>query len=82
MGYGVLNDERFDTLRMRQDHAETYRAAVILHVKVVAREAERLGEVIHDFGDVVEGVGEFFGVRPIATPEARIIGRDEVIAIG
>ena len=31
---------------------------------------------------VIEGIGEFFRVRPVAVPEARIIGRDQMIAIG
>ena len=57
----VLNDKRLDTLRMRQRHAKTYRAAVVLHVQRVAREAERLGEVIHDLGDVVKRVCKVFG---------------------
>ncbi len=78
----VLHDQRLDAFRMRQDHAKTDRAAIILHVQRVTREAERFGEVIHDLGDVIEGVCEFFGVGPVAVSEARVIGRDQVIAIG
>ena len=80
--HSVLDDESLDPVRMRQGHAKTHRAAVILHVKRVAREPERFGEVIHDLGVVIEGVREFFRVRPVAVPEARVIGRDQVIAIG
>ena len=82
MRHSVLDDQRFDPLRMRQHHAKTNGAAVILHVKRVVREPERLGEVIHDLGDVIERIREFFRVRPVAVSEARIIGRDKVIAIG
>ncbi len=71
-----------DPFGMGQDHAEADGSAVVLHVERVAREAERLGEMIHHAGDVIEGVREFFWVWPIAVAEARIIGRDEVVAIG
>ena len=81
MGYRVLHDERFEAIWMREGHAETNGAAVILHVERVAREPERFGEVIHRFGDAIEGVGEFFRVGPVAVTEAGVIGRDEAIAI-
>ena len=82
VGDGVLYDQRFHAVGVRQDHAKTYRAAVILHVKSVVREAERFGEVVHDVGDVIERVWEFFRVGPVAVSEAGVIGRDHVIAIG
>src|SRR5207253_1954552 len=69
-------------VRMGQGHTKTNRAAVILHVKRVAREPERFGEMIYDFGVVIERVCEFFRVRPVAVPKARVIGRDKVRAIG
>ena len=81
MGHGVLHDESLNPFRMGEDHAKTNRAAIILHIKRVAREAERFGEVAHDLGDVIERVREFFRVRPIAVPETGIIRRDEVITI-
>ena len=40
----VLNNERVDALRVRQRHSETDRAAVIVHVKRVTREAQRFRE--------------------------------------
>jgi hypothetical protein len=67
---------------MSQGHAKTHGAAIILHVKGVVGEAERLGEVIRDLGDVIERVREFFQIRPVAVPEAGVIGRDKVIAVG
>ena len=67
---------------MNQDHAKTHGAAVILHVKRVAREPKSFREVIHDFGDVIERVRELFRVRPVAVSEAGIIRRDKAVAIG
>src|SRR3982074_2973095 len=66
---------------MRQGHAKADGAAVILHVKRVAREPKSFGEVIHGFGDVIERVRECFRVRPVAVAKARIVGCYEVIAI-
>src|SRR5882724_13212582 len=78
----VLNNQSFYTLGVRQCHAKTNRSAVILHVKSKTREPQRFGEVIHDFGDAIERIREFFRIRPITVSEARIIGRDKVKAIG
>src|SRR5580704_6068318 len=79
---GVLNNESFYALRMRKRHAKTDRAAVILHVKGVARESECFGEVIHDLGQVIESVREFLRVRPVTVSEAGVIWSDKMIAIG
>src|SRR5437868_8035510 len=81
MRHRVLDDESLDPVRMGQGHAKTNRAAVILHVKGIARESERFGKMIHDLGDVIEGICELFRVRPIAVPEARVIRRDKMILI-
>ncbi len=83
MRHRVLNDERLDPVWMGQGHAKTHRAAIILHVQGVAREPERLGEVRHDLGEVIERIRECLRIWPIAVPEAAwVIGRDKVIAIG
>ena len=79
--HGVLNNESFYALRVRKGHAKTHGAAVILHVKRVTREPERFGEVIHDLGDVIEGVREFLRVRPVAVSEARVIRSNQVIVV-
>jgi hypothetical protein len=79
---GVLNNERLDSIRMGQGHAKTHGAAVILHVKRVARELKSFGEVVHGFGDVIERVREFFRVWPVTVSEAGVIGRDKVKVIG
>src|SRR5580693_6849476 len=82
MGDGVLHDQSLDAIGMLQSHAKTDGAAIVLHVERVAREGERFAEVIHDLGIVIERVCECFRVRPVAVSEARVIGSDEVIAIG
>ena len=82
MSDGVLDDEVLDPFGMGQDHAKADWSAVVLHVQRVMRKAERFGEMIHHVGDVIEGVREFFWVRPVTVTEAGIIGRDEVVAIG
>src|SRR5262249_30078418 len=78
----VLDDQSLDPVRMCQGHAKTHWAAVILHVKRVAREAQRFGEVIYDLSAVIERVRKFFRVRPVAMSEARVVGRDKMITIG
>ena len=67
---------------IRSGWAKAHGAAVILHVKRVAREPERFGEVIHHLGVMIERIREFLRVRPVAVSEARVIGRDKMIAIG
>src|SRR5258707_10884684 len=79
---GILDYETLDSVRMSQGHAKTHGAAVILHVKRVAREPKSFGEVIHGFSDVIERVREFFRVWPVTVSEAGVIGRDKVIAVG
>ena len=78
----VLNDQRLNSLGMRQDHSKSDRHAVVLHVEVVLCDADGFDEVIHDFSDVVEGVREFLWIGPIAVAEARIVRRNEMKAIG
>src|SRR5205823_8613697 len=78
----VLDNESFYAFRMRKCHAKTDGTAVILHVKRVARESECVGEVIHDLGQVIESVREFFRIRPVAVSEAWIIRCNKMVTIG
>jgi hypothetical protein len=55
----VLDDERLDPVRISQRHPKTHGAAIVLHVKRIARKPECFGEALHDLGAVVEGIGEF-----------------------
>ena len=77
----VLNNESIYTVWVRERHAKTNGTAVILHVKRVARESERFGKVIHDLGDVIERVCEFFRIRPVAVSESWVIRSDEMKSI-
>jgi len=38
-------------------------------------------KVIHNFGNVVEGVGEFPWIRPATVPETGVVRRDEVLVV-
>src|ERR1700690_359759 len=67
---------------MLQRHAKADGATVVLHVKGIAREPERLGEMVHGLSQMVEGVCEFPRVRPVTVSETRIIRRYQVVAIG
>lgn len=82
MRHRLLDNESLDPVRMRQGHAKTHRATVILQVKRATGEPERFGKVNHDFGVVIEGVRKLFRVRPVAVSEARVIGRDKIIRAG
>src|SRR4030088_1598461 len=77
-----LNDDRLDPVRISQRHPKAHGAAIVLHVKRIARKPECFGEAIHDPGAVVERIGEFFWIRPVAVSETGIIWRDKMIAIG
>src|SRR6202021_668163 len=68
--------------RMGQSHAKTNGATVVLHVKREALESESFGEVIHDLGVVIERVRELPRVWPVTVSEARVVGCNQVEAIG
>ena len=78
---GILNNERFDAFRMRKRHAKTNRAAIVLHVKRVARKTQCFSEMSDDLSEVIEGVSEVLRIWPVTVSEARIIRRDEMIAV-
>jgi hypothetical protein len=76
-----LNNESVYAIWAHKRHAKADGAAVILHVKRVARESKRFGKVIHGFGDVIERVRKLFRIRPVAVSEARVIGCDKMKSI-
>ncbi len=63
---------------MPSEDAEANRAAVVLHVETESIEAELDQQPLHDLGQVIEGVGEFRGVRHVGVAEAGIVRRDHV----
>lgn len=81
MGDGILHDQCLDSFRMCECHSKADGSTVVLHVEGVAREYERLGEMIHNVGIMVERVRELLRVRPVAVSETRVIRRYEVIAV-
>src|SRR5271157_1980672 len=67
---------------MRQYHSEADGATVVLHVERVARDSERLSEMVDDLGTTIERVRELLRVRPVTVSEPRIVRRDQMIAVG
>jgi hypothetical protein len=82
MRHRVLDDESLDPFRMSESHPKAHRAAIVLHVKRVAREPERLDEMIHNVGVAIERIREFLRIRPVAVSKAWVIRSDKVTAIG
>jgi hypothetical protein len=77
VGDGVLDDERFEPLGMRDREPESQRAAVVLHDEGVLGQPENLGEMADDRGQVVEGVRELRVTGRIAVPEPGIVRCDQ-----
>src|SRR6516162_312313 len=67
---------------MANSEAEANRRAVIKNVERVVAEAEHLGEMLSQLGQVIEAVLESRSVRRVGETEARQIRRYYVIAIG
>ena len=60
---------------------ERFLPALVRRIKSVVRVPERFGEMIHDLGVMIERVCERLRIRPVAVPETRVIGSDQMIAI-
>ncbi len=67
---------------MRQGHAKTDWAAVVLHEERVTIEMQLLRKVLHDLRQMIESVSEALGIRPGRMPKAGIVRRDQVILSG
>src|ERR1700722_18504374 len=78
---GILNDEGFDALGMRKDHAEADRAAIVLHVECVALNSERFREGANGASETVKGIVELLRVGPVALPETWEVGRNQMIVV-
>ena len=79
VGDRVLDDQGPDAIGVREREPEADRAPVILQVEVVAPQPERGGEAVDRLGQMVEGIGEGFGVWRGAVSEPDEVGRDQVI---
>jgi hypothetical protein len=53
-----------------------------LHIEGIFREAECLGELVDDRGEIVEGVSELIPRRHRTVAEAGVVGCQHAVAIG
>ena len=74
----VLADDAFDPIGMTQGDAESHGRTVILNVHIELLDAQRHQQLLHNFGQLVERIGELVGRRSIGVAEARIVGCDQV----
>src|SRR5579883_1204207 len=81
MGDRILDDDGFHALRVCQSKAESHGTTIVLQIEGVPAHPFHLHEVIHDRGDVIEGIGEGAGVWGITVAEARIIGSHKMISV-
>jgi hypothetical protein len=77
----VLDDERSDSLRMRERQAIADGRAVVHDIERVATHAETRQQRVGDVCEAGEAVAELAAVRHIAVTEPRVVRRDDVIAI-
>ena len=54
---GVLNDEGMQSIRVRQNHTEADRRAVVVKVQGVVRDLQLLQKITHRLGKMIERVG-------------------------
>ena len=78
----VLDNDRLYTLRMSHSEAHPDWPAIVLLVQNVACQPELLREVVYDLSEVVEGIVELRCGRSVTFAEARIVRRNEMIAVG
>ena len=67
---------------MLDRQAKADRRAIVEDVERELLEAEHFGEPVDHVGDVLEGVGELVPRRLLGHPEARQIGRHDMIVVG
>ncbi len=82
MGHRILYDERLHPLCVGQGNTKANRSTVVLHVKRVARQANSQRKVAHDRSDAVKGIVEPLRIWPVAVAVARIVRRNQVVAVG
>jgi hypothetical protein len=82
VGDGVLDNERFGPLGIRDREPESYRAAVVLHDEGVPGQPESLGEIAEHRGQVVEGVRELGVPGCITVPEPGVVRCDQAERVG
>jgi len=78
----VLDNQPLEHLWFARHNAKANRPSVVLRVKTEAVKALLLEEVLDDFGQLVEGIGELQRVGSITAAKARIVWGNDVKAIG
>src|SRR5262249_16206594 len=82
VGVAVLHHDGRDAVRVAGREPVADRRAVILHVEGVLRQTQYRGELLDDGGEIVERVRELVPRRPRAVAEARVVGSNQVVAVG
>lgn len=82
VGHGTLDDQGLKALWVREHEPKAHRTPIVLQVERTALETERLGEMLHHLGEVIECVGESPGIVRVAVTEAGVVRRHEVELAG
>lgn len=78
VGVSILRDKGSDPIGMLESEAKAGRRAVVEDVDGELFQADLLGELTHDLGQMIEGVGEALVIRRVGKAEAGQVGRDNV----
>src|SRR5215475_15997346 len=82
VGIGILDDESLHPLRMRQEHAETNRPAVVMKVERAFADFELIEQAIRRRRQMVEGVCIGRWRWGLALTEPRKVRRHQMITDG
>src|SRR5271165_5438445 len=75
IGVGVLNYESLHPLRMRQDHAEAHRPAIVMEIEGAFIDLELIEEIVGGLRQVVKGVRIRRWQRRVTLSESRKVRR-------
>jgi hypothetical protein len=79
VGDGILDHEGADLLGMGDGEPKAHGSAIVLHVKDIAPQTERLGEIPNYGRDMVEGVDKLLCTRRVAVSESGVVRRDKMV---
>jgi len=75
----ILNDERTQSIGVRQNDAESDRRAVVVKVQRIVRDLQLLEKVIDRLGKMIERIGIFRRQRRVAQTEVGIVRSDQML---
>src|SRR5690242_4471047 len=78
----ILDDQRFNAIRMSHRHPETDRPAIVLHEQAVSLQGQYLREPADYFSQVIESIGECVRCRRSTVAETGVVRCDQPVAIG